>query len=318
MARYVTVSSIAWNAAPGQSAAEALPEAGALLRQAAQSQPDLVIFPEIFLLCGKRGNTWEMAESLPGPTTDYFAALAREFQTNLVIPMLVEEEGRRYNSAVVLDRRGEIVGHYDKVYPTIGELENGISPGSGPKVHQLDFGRIGHAICFDINFPHQAEEMQAMDVDIICFHAMFTGGQLLNHWALTTGAYQLSSYIEDSRLIDMTGIDIKSIGRRYEQYSLWKMPPILTARLNLDRRLFHVDYNAANYDGKHGGIHRLLAECAGMVTIDHNYPASVIAIGALDGVSLQELIEQYNLEPRNTFFQRALQAVGDARPCGVD
>jgi hypothetical protein len=129
---------------------------------------------------------------------------------------------------------------------------------------------------------------------------------------LTSGAYLLSAYIEDSRLIDMTGLDIKCVGRRYEQFDLWKLPPILTARLNLDRRLFHIDFNCTS-PGRDAKMHKLLAECAGKVTLDHNFTASVIALGALEGITLQELIERYDLEPRNAYFQRALQAIDGAR-----
>ncbi|MHB9130752.1 MAG: carbon-nitrogen hydrolase family protein [Armatimonadota bacterium] len=305
MARYATISSIAWSAAPGQSIFDAQEEATRLLRLAAVAKPDLIIFPELFLHSGQRAEAWANPDPLPNPITVHFSALAREYQTNLVIPMPIKVNGLPYNSAVVINRQGEIVGHYDKVHPTPGELEVGIVPGAGPQVHQLDFGRIGHAICYDLNFPHQAEEMQGMDVDIICFHSMFAGGQLLSHWALTVGAYVISAYKEESRVVDMTGRELMCIGNRYEQFSMWKLQPIMTARLNLDRRLFHVDYNVADYDGKHGGVHRLLAECADKVTIDHNLPVSVIAIGALEGVSLTELIERYGLETRNDFFRRA-------------
>jgi len=305
MARYVTVSSIAWHAAGGQPVASACEEAAALLRLAAVAKPDLVIFPEIFLHAGQPFEHWVQADPLPNPLTDFFGTLARAYHTNLVIPMPIAVEGRCYNSAVVLDRAGEIVGHYDKTHVTIGELEAGVTPGGGPRVFTLDFGRIANAICFDVNFTHLADTLQQMEVELLCFHALFTGGQLLNHWALTIGAYVLSAYREDSRLIDMTGHELMRIGNRYEAFGMWKLPPILTARLNLDRKLFHHDYNIADFDGKHGGVHRLLAECADRVTIDHNYPAGVCAIGALEGVSLDELIARYGLMTRNAFFRIA-------------
>ena len=309
MARNVTISSIAWSAEQDQPVTEACAKVTELLRLAAKAKPDLVIFPELFLHCGQRASMWTQPDPLPNAITDHFGMLAKELGTNLAIPLPITENGRIYNSAVVINRRGEIVGHYDKTHLTPGEQKAGVSPGGGPKVHALDFGRIGHAICYDLNFSHLAEEMQTMDVEVLCIHSMFAGGQLLNHWALTAGAYLLSAYQEESVLIDMTGAELMRIGNRYEQFNIWKLPPVLTVRVNLDRRLFHVDYNVADYDGAHGGVHRLLAECADKATIDHNLPASVLAIGALEGVTIQELIDRYNLWTRNDFFRQSrLQA----------
>jgi hypothetical protein len=313
MARFATVTSIAWTAAPGQTVAEACAHAGSLARAAAAHQPDLIIFPEVFLQNGLHGDIWAQGMPLPNPATDYFSALAREIRANLVVPMILTVEGDTYNSAVVIDRQGAIVGRYDKVHPTIAELEAGVRPGEGARVHQLDFGRIGHAICFDLNFPHLAEEMRDMDVDLIGFYSMFAGGQMLNHWAFTTGAYLLSAYTEESHLIDMTGQDLTSMGQRYEAYRYWPLPPTLTARVNLDRRLFHVDYNIGDYNGQHGGVLKLLAERPHAVTLDFNHTAGVVAIGAQEGATLADLVAQYGLEPRNAYFRRALDRWKDAR-----
>jgi hypothetical protein len=313
MARYVTISSIAWGIAAGQTIEDGLRQATDLLRLAAVAQPDLILFPELFLHAGQPIERWCEAGPLPNAFTDHFGALAREYGTNLVIPIPTVVDGRCYNSAVVLDRRGAIVGKYDKVHPTIGEMEKGITPGAGPVVHELDFGRIAHAICYDVNFPHQAEALQKLDVNLICYHSMFTGGQLLNHWALMAGAYLVSAYEEDSRVVDMTGHDLMSIGRRYEQFSLWKLQPIMTARLNFDRQLFHVDYNAASYDGQQSALNRLLAERAHQVTVDHNFPASVFALGALDGVTVPELCAAYGLQPRNAYFRQSAAIEAEMR-----
>lgn len=313
MARNATISSIAWYIKPGQSLADGLEHATGLLRQAAAAKPDLIIFPELFLHAQRPIELWREAGPLPNALTDHFGALAREYHTNLVIPVPTVVNDRCFNSAVVLDRQGAIVGKYDKVHPTDGEVLNGIAPGKGPVVHQLDFGRIAHAICFDINLIYQAELLRDMDVDVICYHSMFAGGPLLNAWAFIAGAYLVSAYEEESHVIDMTGAPLMSMGRRYEQVNMWKLPPIMTARLNLDRRLFHVDYTLADYDGKHGGLHRLLADRPGQVTIDHVFPASVYALGALDGVTLPELCREYGLQPRNEYFRNAQELQAKAR-----
>ena len=71
-------------------------------------------------------------------------------------------EGRRWNSAVLINRQGSVVGTYHKVFPVYGcphpgtceqaNGEQGITPGwDGVGAFELDFGRVSMLICFDIN-----------------------------------------------------------------------------------------------------------------------------------------------------------------------
>ncbi len=312
MARWVTVSAIAWQKAAGAPPSEGLAAADALVRRAAAARAELVLFPELFLHHDWLFNR-ECPTLPPDAVIDHFSALARTCAVNLLVPLPRTVEGQLYNSVVALDRQGNIVGHCDKTHPTQGELAVGVTPGAGPTVLPFDFGRVACAICFDLNFPPPPTELQALDVDLLCVPSLFTGGDLLAQWALTCGAYVLSAYHEDTRLYDMTGRELARVGQRYEAYRNWHLPPLLTARLNLDRRLFHADFNIADYDGQHGGLHRLLAECPDCVTLDHNYPVGVFALGALDGMTLAELTARYGLIPRTTFFADALAEIRAAR-----
>ena len=309
MARYINASVIAWSAAPGQDVASAVEQAVALAEQAAAFKSDLIVFPEMFLHAGLPMEKWVSAGPLPNAISDRFAALCRRHDTNMLLPIPVTDGGRTFNSSVALDRKGRIVGRYDKTYITLGEQDADIAPGRGPAALELDFGRVGQIICFDLNFPHMAEEMRALDVDLVAFHSMFAGGQLLNGWALTVGAYLLSAYQEDNRAIDMTGRELARLGLRYESCRMWTLAPILNIRLNLDRRLFHADYNIADFDGRNGGVHRLLAECPDKVTMDHDLSVGVVAIGAVEGASLKELAARYGLETRNAYFARATKGL---------
>ncbi len=312
MARNVAVTTIAWNATAGQTPESALAEATTLFRLAAVAKPDLVVLPELFLHGGSVKALHGKAPTLPNAETDHFGRLAREHRTYVALGLPVAASGRLHNSAVMLDRRGDIVGRYDKMYPMPSELEQGVAPGAAPVVHDLDFGRVGHVICFDANFPELALAYRDLDPDVLCFHSMFAGGPLLENWALTVGAYLVSAYAEESRVIDMTGVELGRTGNRYEQHNGWKIPPILTVRLNLDRKLFHGDGNYTGAPGS-GPLQRLLAEHAHQVTVDHNYPASIFALGAREGVTLAELIRQYGLEPRNAYFRRARACIAAAR-----
>ena len=150
------------------------------IREACRPEPaDLVVLPELGTtpyFCGtgeKRFLDW--AEPIPGPTTEAFAAVARELRTNIVVGMFEKGGGRGeyYNSAAVLDRNGEIVWgvlpdgtkvrSYRKAHVVdILTNEDG-SPGSNEKYYfrpgpglptfQLDCCRLGILICYDRSFP---------------------------------------------------------------------------------------------------------------------------------------------------------------------
>ncbi|HEY3417289.1 MAG TPA: carbon-nitrogen hydrolase family protein, partial [Armatimonadota bacterium] len=133
MARFVTVSSIAWNIAAGCAPEDGVGEACALLRQAARQQPDLVIFPEVFLHCGWSLADWAQAGEAPNALTEQFSVLARECRTNIILPLPVVDAGRCYNSVLIIDRQGKIRGRYDQAYANPLEIEAGIYQGSGVK-----------------------------------------------------------------------------------------------------------------------------------------------------------------------------------------
>jgi predicted amidohydrolase len=97
----------------------------------------------------------EIAEALDGPVVSAIAAKAREHGIYATAPVPTRREGQVYNSVVLLGRQGEIVGIYDKVFPVMmegGSLEYGITPGRRFPVFDLDFGRVGIQICWDVAF----------------------------------------------------------------------------------------------------------------------------------------------------------------------
>ena len=103
---------------------------------------------------------------------DKVAALAKKHKMNVVLPVhetRASDGGRQYNSAVVINREGRVVGHYSKVMPVFGNTSQTVPPtqhgagetvapdnvtpsSQGVKVFDLDFGRIAVLICYDINF----------------------------------------------------------------------------------------------------------------------------------------------------------------------
>ncbi|MFN0104149.1 MAG: carbon-nitrogen hydrolase family protein [Bryobacteraceae bacterium] len=92
-------------------------------------------------------------ETVLTPATARLAAWAKRNSSDVIFGAKTRRDRLLYNSAVLLDRKGDVVGRYDKIHPTEGELKSGIAPGAtDPPVFETDFGIIGIQICFDERF----------------------------------------------------------------------------------------------------------------------------------------------------------------------
>jgi beta-ureidopropionase len=131
-------------------------------RQAAAAGAKVICFQELFYgpyFCQKQdAEYYEYAESVPGPTTERFAALARELGMVMVLPMYEQEQpGVLYNTAAVVDADGTYLGKYRKNHiPQVkGFWEKFyFRPGNlGYPIFDTAVGRIGVYICYDRHFP---------------------------------------------------------------------------------------------------------------------------------------------------------------------
>lgn len=135
---------------------------------------ELVVVPELMLaaeapLLQARGD-WmhQVAEPIPGPTTDRIAALAVETGLWLVPGTLYErgEDGLIYNTAIAVSPLGEIAATYRKVFPW--QPYEHTTPGDEFVVFDIpDVGRIGLAICYDGSFPETVRQLAWKGAEII-------------------------------------------------------------------------------------------------------------------------------------------------------
>lgn len=95
-----------------------------------------------------------IAEPVPGPMTERFGRICRRFGMYLIADYTELDGDRLYNTAVILDRQGNVAGKYRKSHLCGSEGRCfGITAGDELPVFDLDFGRIGIAICMDMFFP---------------------------------------------------------------------------------------------------------------------------------------------------------------------
>ncbi len=131
-------------------------------RDAAAQGARVICFQELFYgpyFCQVQdAKYYEYAESVPGPTVERFAELARELGLVMVLPVYEQEQpGFLYNTAAVLDADGSYLGKYRKHHiPHVkGFWEKFyFRPGNlGFPVFDTAVGRVGVYICYDRHFP---------------------------------------------------------------------------------------------------------------------------------------------------------------------
>jgi predicted amidohydrolase len=127
--------------------------------KAKQQEADLAIFPELSLTgYVVLDQVYELAETIPGPTTAKVEALAKKTGMHIIfgMPELSEKtRGTVFNTAVFVGPQG-LIGKYRKMYlPThsVFEEKRYFRPGYQPAAFQTDLGNIGLSICYDVFFP---------------------------------------------------------------------------------------------------------------------------------------------------------------------
>jgi predicted amidohydrolase len=142
------------------------------LREAARCGARLVIFPECALpgYCfGSKVEAWEVAEPLPGPSTETLAADCRELGVWAVVGLLERDEASKklYNAAALVGPDG-LVGTYRKAHlPCLG-VDRFTDPGDRPfAVHDVGGLKVGMTICYDASFPEASRALMLEGADLI-------------------------------------------------------------------------------------------------------------------------------------------------------
>ena len=132
--------------------------------------PDIILFSECFSGVGAK-NPANVAEPIPGgPSWKLAAKYATRYRCNIAMDVKErDEEGRCHNTVFVCDRQGRLAGRYRKVHLTSGEYRQGLVPGEGFPVFDLDFGRVGALICWDNWFSESIKLVKRNGAELLLF-----------------------------------------------------------------------------------------------------------------------------------------------------
>ena len=146
------------------------------LEAAATAGADLIIFPELSFspfYPGQpaTGNVIDLAETIPGPTTEIFSDLARKWNVVVVINIFERSGDMTYDSSPVIDSDGTILGVTRMVHiidaPCFHE-RGYYHPGDGDRqVFDTHVAKVGVAICYDRHFPEYMRALSLGGAEIV-------------------------------------------------------------------------------------------------------------------------------------------------------
>lgn len=113
----------------------------------------------------------ELAESIPGETTEAFSELAREHGVVIVLNLFERDGDRTFDSSPVIGVKGELLGLTRMIhitdYPCFHE-KGFYDPGDkGVPVYDTPFGRIGIAICYDRHYPEYMRALALQGAQVV-------------------------------------------------------------------------------------------------------------------------------------------------------
>ena len=148
------------------------------IKKLAQEGAALIVLQELhngLYFCKEENvNTFDQAEPIPGPSTEFYGKLAKELQVVIVTSLFERRAaGLYHNTAVVLEKDGTIAGtyrkmhipddpgYYEKFYFTPGDL--GFQP------IQTSVGRLGVLVCWDQWYPEAARLMALAGAEVLIY-----------------------------------------------------------------------------------------------------------------------------------------------------
>lgn len=174
--------------------------------EAASQNVDLIVFPEYAMYMTEEATSElrDQAEDLDGPFVTALAEAARRHGMHVICNVFEKsDEGRPFNTSVVLDDQGALIGSYRKVhlydafhYKESTHLRESDKP--MPLVLPIHGFNVGILICYDLRFPEWARAYIDQGADLLVYSAGWpVGPRKEDHWntMIRSRAIENTSYV---------------------------------------------------------------------------------------------------------------------------
>lgn len=209
------------------------------IRIAFTERPDLIVLAEVYdnFMGMPQEKVNELNLFKGNKIYDMVKELAAEGKTNIVFNSQMDGgDGYLRNRSMFIGRDGQEKGIYDKNHLVWEEhTRSNVAFGDDPQLIEMDIGKLGGVICYDLNFDELREKYVKLKPEILCFSSMFHGGYMARHWASTNRCFFVGAVAHRKSFI------INPLGEVVAETHPYI--PYVSADINLDYVVAHLDYN---------------------------------------------------------------------------
>ncbi|WP_209125645.1 carbon-nitrogen family hydrolase [Alkalihalobacillus sp. BA299] len=204
-----------------------------------EEKPDVLVLPEMWTTNYTLPELKDIADRDGEPTTSFLQNLAKQYEVNIIGGSFANiKDGEVYNSAVAINRKGEILYRYDKVHlvPMLDEHLY-LKAGNHNHIFELEGVKAGLIICYDLRFPELSRQLAVDGAEILFIVAEWPEARKY-HWkhlqiaraienqvyvvsANCIGQYSGVQYCGNSMIIDPLG-EIISCGSEENEETITK------------------------------------------------------------------------------------------------
>jgi len=276
------------------------------LEEILPDKPDLIVLPEC---CDRFSNfTTEQNTAYYNYRgerfLDFFAEIAKTNNCYIAYSSIMPDtDGINRNSVMMIDRNGNVMGRYNKHYLVTGEIEriNGLC-GNKATIFECDFGRVGAAICFDLNFEEILKLYKKEKPEIMIFSSAYHGGFMQQYWA-----YELRSWF------------VSAVGCRWPSWFVNPVGTIISKTSNYtlsQTEEINLDYFVAHYDDNWEALKNAKNKYKDALRIyDPDMIGAVLLTSESDTISINEMVEDFGIEGIDNYFKRSIKCADEHREC---
>lgn len=215
-------------------------KAKSLIESAAIEKPDIIILPEMWTTGFYFNKINEISDMEGMPTLNLIKDMATKYNTNIISGSFVNiMQEKRYNSAFVINRKGDIVANYNKIhlFKTMQENEY-FTSGNEICIFEIEGIKCGLIICYDLRFPELTRRLVLQGIKILFVSAQWPSARV-EHWNIllraraienqifivacnVAGKYEQDEFNGNSMIISPLGeiIDIFDYKEQYKSFDI--------------------------------------------------------------------------------------------------